>query len=487
MAFDRFRRLCVERILGGLPPHATMHTDLRRLAKAAGLDPITVDRQVLTAVLAAPALRRAPEVFWTAYGPALTVSRPTTRPSAGTCSPSCRQRPRRGLVGAPGGDRGDRRPDSPPPARRPARPSRRKVQPVGSTDSPGTVRRGGPTTGSPVCTSSRSRWRPGSSPTAYRCASSRDRTTTSNCSTLPRRRGPGRRPTRTFGLPLNRLLPQHESIARDLTAVAADPRFLTALFRAVERHLPAVPDRDEVRRVLAVPGLRLAVRAWLDELADTVAAQGLPTLDWHLTRAQKVATPEGRATIPDAIRRIAGHDLAPALAATLRAGILDEYGWPAFERAAGELLDLPLKDERLVLTPQWPALVLRRGGAVRVVGPDDVLLEHQLPVQAARHLSGLVLRFVDGQLLVSWLEGPGRSAYWSGTPTDVRTGLPDDAFTDKHYSYSYSLALPGDGPTAGAPCASVTGTSTMGAGPSRTAPRSGSTNAATKTCGSTTR
>ncbi|WP_328849596.1 hypothetical protein [Micromonospora zamorensis] len=450
VALDRFRRLCVERILGGLPPHATMHADLRRLATAAGLDPITVDRQVLTAVLAAPALRRAPEVFWTAYGPALTdlaADDPAVRGHLlSFLPPNVHGVAWLRLLEATGA-------------------TAALTAPAGATPSEAEPSEGPAGWLDRFARHCAKRWPDDRIPGLYVLAEQmaprlvadgvpvrlvqRSHNDVELLDVCLAAGVPVADPPRTFGLPLNRLLPQHESIARDLTAVAADPRFLTALFRAVERHLPAVPDRDEVRRVLAVPGLRLAVRAWLDELADTVAAQGLPTLDWHLTRAQKVATPEGRATIPDAIRRIAGHDLAPALAATLRAGILDEYGWPAFERAAGELLDLPLKDERLVLTPQWPALVLRRGGAVRVVGPDDVLLEHQLPVQAARHLSGLVLRFVDGQLLVSWLEGPGRSAYWSGTPTDVRTGLPDDAFTDKHYSYSYSLALPGGGRTDG--------------------------------------
>lgn len=66
-AYAMFLRLCVERTLGGLPPYAAMHTDLRRLARAAGLDPAAEDERVLGELLAAPALNRAPEAFWNAY------------------------------------------------------------------------------------------------------------------------------------------------------------------------------------------------------------------------------------------------------------------------------------------------------------------------------------------------------------------------------------------------------------------------------------
>lgn len=455
VALDRFRRLCTERILGGLPPHATMHADLRRLATAAGLDPITVDRQVLAEVFTAPALQRAPEVFWTAYGPALTglaADDPAVRGHLLSFMPPnvhgvawlslLEATGATAALTAPSGDTPSEAEPSEGPAGWLGRFARHCVKRWPDDRIPGLyvlAERMAPrlvADGVPVHLVQRSH---------------NDVELLDVCLAAG---VPVADPPRTYGFPLSRLFPRHGSItrdltARDLTAVAEDPRFVTPLFRAVERRLPAVPNPDEVRRVVAVPGLRLAVRAWLDELADTVTAQGLPTLDWHLARAQKVATPEGRATNPDAIRRIAGHDLAPVLAATLRAGILDEYEWPVFERVASELLDLPLKDERLVLTPQWPALVLRRGGAVRVVGPDGVLLEHQLliPADRLRHLSTLVLRYVDGQLLVSWPEGSGRSAYWSGTPTDVRTALPADAFTDEHYSYS--LPLPGGGRTDG--------------------------------------
>jgi len=72
VAYERFRRLCVERTRGGLPPYAGLHTDLRRLAKSSGLDPLEADRRVLAELIDAPVILRAPAAFWTAYQSSLS-------------------------------------------------------------------------------------------------------------------------------------------------------------------------------------------------------------------------------------------------------------------------------------------------------------------------------------------------------------------------------------------------------------------------------
>ena len=58
---------------GGLPPYAGMHTDLRRLAKASGMDQLEADRLVLAEMLDAPVILRAPAAFWAAYQDALVT------------------------------------------------------------------------------------------------------------------------------------------------------------------------------------------------------------------------------------------------------------------------------------------------------------------------------------------------------------------------------------------------------------------------------
>lgn len=58
-AFGRFRRLCVRRTAGGLQPAASMAGELRKLAKAAGLDPVAEEGAYLAELLALPATLRA--------------------------------------------------------------------------------------------------------------------------------------------------------------------------------------------------------------------------------------------------------------------------------------------------------------------------------------------------------------------------------------------------------------------------------------------
>ncbi|HEV2634221.1 MAG TPA: hypothetical protein VGX23_03680 [Actinocrinis sp.] len=72
-AHRRFRRVCVERIVGGLPPYTAMQADLRRLAKAAKLDQSAAEQDLLRELLPLPALDRAGQQFWDAYRPALVA------------------------------------------------------------------------------------------------------------------------------------------------------------------------------------------------------------------------------------------------------------------------------------------------------------------------------------------------------------------------------------------------------------------------------
>jgi hypothetical protein len=55
VAYRHFRQLCVQRTLGGMPPWAGMARDLRRLARAAGLDPDAEDARLIAEILASPA------------------------------------------------------------------------------------------------------------------------------------------------------------------------------------------------------------------------------------------------------------------------------------------------------------------------------------------------------------------------------------------------------------------------------------------------
>ncbi|MDO4716390.1 MAG: hypothetical protein Q4B08_02385 [Propionibacteriaceae bacterium] len=66
-ALALFVKLNVDRVKGGLPPYASLSTDLRRLAKAAKADSAAVERGLLAQLLGSPALQKAPQGFWTGF------------------------------------------------------------------------------------------------------------------------------------------------------------------------------------------------------------------------------------------------------------------------------------------------------------------------------------------------------------------------------------------------------------------------------------
>ncbi|MDO5681196.1 MAG: hypothetical protein Q4G46_00005, partial [Propionibacteriaceae bacterium] len=71
-AYADFRTLSIERVRGGLEPYANMAKDLRKLAKAAGLDAATEDRRVAADLLQTPVINKAGTHFWKAYDKAIT-------------------------------------------------------------------------------------------------------------------------------------------------------------------------------------------------------------------------------------------------------------------------------------------------------------------------------------------------------------------------------------------------------------------------------
>ncbi|GAB3143036.1 hypothetical protein GCM10027290_18720 [Micromonospora sonneratiae] len=457
VAYERFRRLCVERTLGGLPPYAAMPTDLRRLAKKAKLDQTEADERLIADIVAAPALLLAPESFWTAYraplaglarrqpqlrgrllgmlpencsseawltvlteagatealyAPADTVAEETASPDgpAGWLSRFANQRARR------------YRRDEP---RLPALLAlvEQMVDRLVADGAPLTLTR-----------------------------HDLDLDLVDLC--LARGVQVALPEHGSINLPVGSWLKDQIPGRRDLLALAADPRFATRLGDAVEEVLASrsrygqQPDAQLLRDVTAVPGLTEALRGWWSRLADRVTGAGLPEIHHQLGRLAPVSYPETFAVNPDAARRIADHSLTPLLGRTLRAGLLDEYGWPALEQAAARLDEIAsAKDEDSThLIPQWPYLIVQRGRLVLVVGHDGIVMEHLLrvPAKYLQYYWNLRLRYVDDQLLVGYGWGSDSWAYWSGNPDDPFQ-LGDGAFQNP----GQSLALPGGGRTSG--------------------------------------
>ncbi|QIQ04944.1 hypothetical protein [Streptomyces liangshanensis] len=220
---------------------------------------------------------------------------------------------------------------------------------------------------------------------------------------------------------------------RDLVAVTSEPRFARALRAAVEQEAGRGNAPELLESMARHPALRTVLAGWLEERADDLARPfGMPELNDRLNQLARFSSPSVLATAPGAVRRITAVSPAPALARTLRAGILDELGHQGLEEALPHLGKSPRNgapagrakqgaDEPYRLTDAWPALVVRVGLQVAAAGPDQVLDRRTLTLPAVSKTTWDTthVAYVDGQWLVVNGWGDDRRGVWSGRPTEV--------------------------------------------------------------------
>ncbi|MFD3605925.1 hypothetical protein, partial [Streptomyces sp. NPDC058656] len=234
-------------------------------------------------------------------------------------------------------------------------------------------------------------------------------------------------------LSLDRWLQDRQPGGRDLAASAADPRFRPLLHRAIDALSDNRTLADVLEALASHPVLGDVLREWLDDAAETFrASTGLPGARAALHRLRLFRSVAARVS-PQAVAHVAEHEIAPLLGRTLRAGIPDELGWPALDEAL-RLLETDTEpkskskhgrnrsrdDDPLRLTEAWPALILSRRHKAVVVGPDKVLLDHdlRLPVELNRWQHPQ-FRYTDGELLVMWRQDSKQFGYWSARPSEV--------------------------------------------------------------------
>ena len=200
-------------------------------------------------------------------------------------------------------------------------------------------------------------------------------------------------------------------------------------------------------RLPSESGVQRLLVDWLDGRADVLEQGGLPLAASVLDHLERVVPQRALALNPRARARIAAADLGATLARTLRGGLMDEFGWPALEAAWPKLA--PAKGGRIQVGYAWPNLILSDGARAVVVGPSEVLLEHDLrpPPQPVRPIPN-DMHFAGGQLLVIWQRPNGTCAYWSARP-DVVFDLRQAPYSAWQLSLEASWALPDGSRTAG--------------------------------------
>ncbi|MFI1888463.1 hypothetical protein [Streptomyces jumonjinensis] len=462
-AYAEFRRVSSQRCAAGLTPYAGMLEDLRRLAKGAGLDSAAEERSLIREIIHTGAMSRASGTFWKSALPALSV--------VAAEDPAVRER-LLSLLPEAGGERTEEFDGS----------WLELLERCGAIELllDGTV---------PAADwlSSWSRYRHRGWHDLKRLASELTlverlaERLIADGKPLKLLRG-GWRTTvdldvldlcLSLGIPvhppgddmenleLGSWLADEREDRRDLAALAADDRFARLLRGGVER-LAGSGDEPSgrLKRIAGHPALRQVLAAWIADRADDLGRPiGLPELDRQLKRLAQVASPATLATAPEAVARIAAFSPAQALARTLRAGILDELGWPALEEALGELGETGRQatrwqgrddDEWYALADAWPALVVRLGLRAAAVGPRAVLdrLTLSLPAGRTGSWGSPAVRYVGGQWLTVNGYGEDRRGRWSGRAAEVFT--PDGPLRDHWVGYQTpSLELPDGSRTFG--------------------------------------
>ncbi|MFD9333408.1 DNA-binding protein [Streptomyces sp. NPDC060028] len=460
-AHERFRRLCVRRTAGGLPPSAQAAVELRRLARAAGLTGTGPEQEYLAELLPLPATLRAALGWWKAHRAALVALARGRAAVRGTLL---------GLTPPGGGD---------------------SVQLTGlwldvleesgatagliSCDLPAEERCADGAAGwlERFHAARHAGWGPRPTPPALldlvtRCAE--------------RLRAELARPGREAGLRigvedadlLDLLLTLQLPVAdpdpqdrahhhdrlnlsdwaradqrRDLLAIAADERFHPAFERALNSFGDAAAGTDVIQRAAASPGGRPLLAAWMRKVARASTAAGLPGLPDAIRRLTWLPV-EALALAPEEVAEAAAADLAETLSRTLRGGLFEELAWPAWESALAELA--PVQGPRsLTVVEAWPHLVVANSTQVRVIDAESTVLTHDLrfpPGSSDRDRFGF--HYVDGELLVfwtSWRTGETHG-YWHTAPASVFT--LDTANRWAMRSDHITLPLPGGGRTTGA-------------------------------------
>ncbi|GHE50722.1 DNA-binding protein [Streptomyces capitiformicae] len=453
-ALRRFTRLCLRRTAGGLPPSAQMANDLRKLARAAGRDADLTEQEYLAELLGLPATLRAAAGWWKGHRTALVAlagREPRVRGALLDIVPSVEddEMPALwlGVLEASGALAG-----------------------LWDTSLPAEERSSDGTAG---WLQRFLKFRQES-----RCATERlaelyalvDRTAEVLRAELTASGGE-LRATEDLDL-LDQLLSLDVPVAapgknsmlllaawakgegqRELLSLAADSRFHEAFRKGADHLGDNVHGLRAIRLLAASPGGRPMLAEWVRAVVRRFTVVGLPQLPDALTRLKWLPA-KALALAEEEVREAVATDLAPVLARTLRTGIVDELGWPAWEEATADLV--PKNDvEDIVVADAWPHLIVAGAAQARVIGAEGTVLTHDLRAAVKDSWGDPGFHHVDGELLVHWrTRNDGLRGYWH-TRADRELSLkgPDSTRGTQmdwyRGDFPITLPLPGGGRATG--------------------------------------
>ncbi|MEU0951839.1 DNA-binding protein [Streptomyces niveus] len=439
-AYRRFREVCVRRTAAGFEPSIQMSTDLRKLAKAAGTDPVEAEGAYLTELLALPATRRAAPGWWKGHRSALVA---LARREPSTCGTLLNLLPEDNECaefwlelleecGAAEGLWDAALPDG----RRPEdgtagwylrfskyRSSSHRTA-SGMPALLSFVERAAGRLRAELAGAGAGSEAVSALPVPYEDVDLLDLLLSLDVPVAD----PASEP-RVLRLHLDRWAADREADRRDLLALAADERFR----RSFGAGMDGLGGEIAPYRLLAdSPGGRPMLAEWMRATARDFSVDALPGLPGRLERLRRIPG-VALALAEEDVRAAAATDLAPLLVRTLRAGIFDELGWPAWEEAIAAFAPKAEDRDKIVLADAWPHLIVAGASQARVLDADGAVLTHDLriPDDAYGWYRHPGFHYVDGQLLVHWRaysDGDVLRGYWhtaadSPSPLESADGI----------------------------------------------------------------
>jgi hypothetical protein len=398
-AYRRFRAIVVKRALGGMPPYSGMGKDLRALAQAAKLSLDTEDDALAAELIEAPGVGKAPIEFWTTYRAALlrlAQARPEIRARLRAIWPD----PKGGTdetraaftatwidlleeVGAL-----TELPDDGLGAW-----VSRMIKFAGKTAQTEAVLRASAERlarlGQPIAVLTKIRWGDDLHLDLAELA---------------------------LGLGIGLVEPGEyddfatESMTCDPVLVAAHPSYGKKLVDSVSS---MIGQSEHEHRMRGKAGFAAARRRWLEERIESLEGKPFPWIAGNLETLDSKTTPETFLPFADLHDRLSRVDLAASLAHQLRAGIADEFGWPAYEAAAAALGTTgPMKTGGA-----FPIMTVWNGSKVLALDATGVIAEHDL-VYKPKQFKVEAAWYLDGQFLVTLEEIAEYQnvQYWSSAP-----------------------------------------------------------------------
>ncbi|MEU2395664.1 hypothetical protein [Streptomyces sp. NPDC007369] len=205
-------------------------------------------------------------------------------------------------------------------------------------------------------------------------------------------------------------------LRRDLLALAADPVFGPRLEGTVHAGLRG--SGTAITRLPRNPGIAAEVHGRIESLLDALRGGGLAAADEAVRELDGLLDRPTARALDGIEEALAGLDLTGPLARALRAGLPEEWSWPALEEAVAGFGPGGVTG----VTSTWPVLTVH--GRERAVAVDHAgtraSCTFRLPDDAAAH----AVHYVGGRFLVSWTDrGDGSSfgelAFWTDRPDDV--------------------------------------------------------------------